>query len=114
MIISLLFAPINEFFERIPLGRIFNRLSKDLQVMELEVGESIRLSLLFIFLFLLDIVQCVYGSTPYVIIFIMAFIYFSVQIQQKYIKANREVVRLEAISKSPILSMFTEILNGLY
>jgi ABC-type multidrug transport system fused ATPase/permease subunit len=29
MISSLLFAPLNEFFERIPIGRILNRLSKD-------------------------------------------------------------------------------------
>jgi ATP-binding cassette subfamily C (CFTR/MRP) protein 1 len=27
---SLLFASLNEFFERIPLGRILNRLTKDL------------------------------------------------------------------------------------
>lgn len=30
MIASLMYAPLNEFFERIPLGRILNRLTKDL------------------------------------------------------------------------------------
>lgn len=34
MMTRLLFAPLNEFFERIPIGRILNRLSKDVQVID--------------------------------------------------------------------------------
>ena len=35
------------------------------------------------------------------------------KIQIVYMKCNREFVRLEAISKSPIVSFFTETLAGL-
>ncbi len=38
MSLSLLYAPINEFFDRVPIGRILNRLSKDLAVVDLDVG----------------------------------------------------------------------------
>lgn len=41
MSLNLLYAPINEFFERIPLGRIYNRLSKDLAVMDLDINFAI-------------------------------------------------------------------------
>lgn len=34
MIYSLLFAPINMFYDRVPLGRILNRLSKDLSLVD--------------------------------------------------------------------------------
>jgi ABC-type multidrug transport system fused ATPase/permease subunit len=34
MIVSLLFAPLVQFFERVPIGRILNRLSKDLTVLD--------------------------------------------------------------------------------
>jgi ATP-binding cassette subfamily C (CFTR/MRP) protein 1 len=42
MIISLLYAPITEFFERIPLGRILNRLSKDVATLDLDIGFRIN------------------------------------------------------------------------
>ena len=38
MVASLLYAPLNEFFERIPLGRIINRLTKDLQCIDMEIA----------------------------------------------------------------------------
>lgn len=34
MIRSLIFAPINMFFDRVPIGRILNRLSKDLSLVD--------------------------------------------------------------------------------
>lgn len=55
MILSLLFAPLNEFFERVPLGRIYNRLSKDLSVIDLDVAFSVGMSILSFFLFILDV-----------------------------------------------------------
>ena len=38
MIVSLLFAPLVQFFERVPIGRILNRLSKDLTVLDQRLG----------------------------------------------------------------------------
>jgi len=34
MVSRLLFAPLNEFFERIPIGRILNRFSKDINALD--------------------------------------------------------------------------------
>ena len=44
MVASLLYAPITQFFERMPLGRILNRFSKDLTVL-------VNLFLIYLFFF---------------------------------------------------------------
>ena len=55
MTLCLLYAPMNEFFERVPLGRIYNRLSKDLSVMELDIAMITGMTILNAFLFVLDV-----------------------------------------------------------
>lgn len=37
MIKSILFAPVNTFFDRMPIGRILNRLSKDISLIDTDV-----------------------------------------------------------------------------
>ena len=56
MTLSLLYAPLNEFFERIPLGRIFNRLSSDMALMDLDMNFTIGQTILYGFLFTLDVI----------------------------------------------------------
>lgn len=76
MMISLLYAPITEFFERIPLGRILNRVSKDIATLDLDIGWRIGENLVNIFCFIGDVVVLVLASSPYVLIaiFILVFI----------------------------------------
>jgi ATP-binding cassette subfamily C (CFTR/MRP) protein 2 len=68
MIISLLYAPITEFFERIPLGRILNRVTKDIATLDLDIGWKIGENLVNIFTFIADVVVLVFTSSPYVLL----------------------------------------------
>lgn len=56
---------------------------------------------------------CVYASTPYILIPITIFIAVCVFLKNYYLKSQREITRLENITSSPIVSSFTEIMNGL-
>jgi ATP-binding cassette subfamily C (CFTR/MRP) protein 2 len=113
MVRSLLFAPLNEFFERVPLGRVLNRLTRDLNVLDLEMGYNIGTTLMMIVLLLGTIIMTVYSSSLWVLIPIAIFLFFSNLIRRFYMNANRELVRLERISKSPLASFFQETLGGL-
>ncbi len=59
------------------------------------------------------IIMCVYSTSFYVMIPIGVFLISSYFLQRYIMIANREVYRLEGITKSPVLSYFTESLNGL-
>jgi ATP-binding cassette subfamily C (CFTR/MRP) protein 2 len=75
MITSLLFAPLNEFFERIPIGRILNRLSKDVSVIDSDLAYTIGIFLATVSTTIGDTLLCVYASSLWVLIPISIFMY---------------------------------------
>jgi ABC-type multidrug transport system fused ATPase/permease subunit len=56
MVSNLLFSSLNEFFDRVPLGRIFNRLSKDLNSVDSNLPNYFSNALVFIFFLATNIV----------------------------------------------------------
>ena len=90
----LFFAPLNEFFERVPVGRILNRISKDMNVVDGEIPISLGNFLVPAFNFLGDLIFCVYSTSFYMIIPIILFFCICFYIQAKYMNVNRELIRL--------------------
>ncbi|KRX07923.1 P-loop containing nucleoside triphosphate hydrolase [Pseudocohnilembus persalinus] len=113
MIVSLLYAPLNEFFDRIPLGRILNRLSKDLTILDTMIAFSLASFMASLFTLLGTVYLTVYASSYWVLIPIVIYLGLCIYVYKFYITANRELVRLEGITKSPVVSYFQETLNGL-
>ena len=112
MISNLLFSSLNEFFDRVPLGRILNRLSKDLNVVDANFPSVSGNVLVFLFFLIGNTITIVYCSTIWVLFPILIYVVCCYFLKNYYMKPQRELVRLESISKSPIISCFTEILNG--
>lgn len=110
---SLLFAPINEFFDRVPLGRVLNRLSKDLYNVDMELSFNIAVFLEVFFFLLGELGLFTYAISYWIILPLIFVVFFMKKVYSIYMKCNREFVRLEAISNSPIVSFFTETLGGL-
>jgi len=113
MIKCLLLAPLNEFFDRVPTGRILNRLSKDLYLIDTQLSTNFGWFLISVFSLIEEFGLCFYAIKYWVLIPFFFMLVFLTKIQSIYMKCNRELVRLEAISKSPIVSFFTETLGGL-
>lgn len=109
----LIYAPLCQFFERVPLGRILNRLTKDQNVLDSEIMWSINWMLVQVFLLMANTFLNVFTSSYYVLIPIVIFFTGAFYLQRIYMAASRELYRLEAISKSPILSFFTETIMGI-
>ena len=112
MMSNLLFSPLNEFFDRVPLGRILNRLSKDINSVDATLAVLFSNVLVFLFFMIGNIIIMVKTATAWILIPITAYLIGINLLKGYYMKPNRELVRLEGITKSPVVSCFSEILNG--
>ncbi|CAD8187873.1 unnamed protein product [Paramecium pentaurelia] len=110
---SLLKAPQCEFFERIPIGRIMNRLTKDINSLDIDININISLFSTKLSQIISATLLAIITSTKLIIAPFILFFYLSLKIKNIYMQASRELQRLELITKSPILSYFVESLQGL-
>ncbi|NWR48200.1 MRP3 protein, partial [Regulus satrapa] len=99
------------FYDTTPTGRIINRFSKDIYVID-EVIPPTILMFLGTFFTSLSTMIVIIASTPLfaVVIVPLAILYFFVQ--RFYVATSRQLKRLESVSRSPIYSHFSETLSG--
>ena len=100
-----------QFFDTNPLGRIINRFSSDIDLMDMMIPFQIS-----------DFVWCLTEvvatlivislAVPIFLSAIIPIILIFVVIQQLYIVTSRQLKRLYSVSKSPIFSHFSETVSG--
>ena len=112
MISNLLFSSLNEFFDRVPLGRIINRLSKDLNSLDLNFPVFFSNVMVFLSFLVGKSIVILYCTTLWVTLPIIGYLVAVYLLQSYYMRPNKDLVRLEGITKSPIISCFSEILSG--
>ena len=89
------------------MGRIINRLSKDLNSIDANLAILLSNVLVFSFFMVCNAIVIVYCTTIWVLIPVIVFIFCCTLLKNYYMKPNRELVRLEGITKSPIVSCFS-------
>lgn len=94
MIKSLLYAGIIRFYNRVPIGRILNRLSKDLREIDEALGYAVGNLLVNLFRLLSGFAMCLYASTPLILIPTVFVLFACAKINNYYLKTQRECVRL--------------------
>ncbi|XP_031130031.1 ABC transporter C family member 12-like [Ipomoea triloba] len=111
MLHSILRAPM-VFFHTNPIGRIINRFSKDLGDIDRNVAGSVNMFLSQVWQLLSTYALIGAVSTislwaimPLMILFYATYLYYQ--------STDREVKRLESITRSPVYAQFGEALNGL-
>uniref|UniRef100_A0A8C9FWX8 ABC-type glutathione-S-conjugate transporter n=1 Tax=Pavo cristatus TaxID=9049 RepID=A0A8C9FWX8_PAVCR len=99
------------FYDTTPTGRVINRFSKDIFVID-EVIPPTILMFLGTFFNSLSTMIVIIASTPLftVVIVPLAVLYFFVQ--RFYVATSRQLKRLESVSRSPIYSHFSETISG--
>ncbi|XP_028401657.1 multidrug resistance-associated protein 1-like [Dendronephthya gigantea] len=107
---NLLRLPLT-FFETTPLGRIVNRFSKDIDVIDTMIPRSL-LWFFQTFVSILGTIFLICYSTPLFITVLLPLAVMYMLIQRLYVATSRQLQRLESISRSPIYSHFFETLNG--
>ncbi|WVQ80023.1 hypothetical protein IAT38_002124 [Cryptococcus sp. DSM 104549] len=100
------------FFDSTPSGRIMNRLSKDMSSIDQEAGE-ILMYFANSCLSAATILIVVTISTPafFGALVVITFLYWVVG--AVYVATNREIKRIDSVTRSPIFISFSEVLVGM-
>ncbi|TMW62206.1 hypothetical protein Poli38472_009699 [Pythium oligandrum] len=105
-------APVNQYFDITPVGRILNRFSNDLDQVDSTLPQQYQSLFQSSTLVVGCLVVCAMASlwialsyVPMIAIFIVTGLYFK--------QTSREIKRLEGVTRTPIFNLFSETLNGL-
>ena len=104
-------APINLYFDVTPIGRILNKFSKDLSVIEgnlsWEIGSFFACGYLCISILIVAtiVVNWILVVIPFILI-------ISIRLYMNSIRSFRECTRVESLTKSPLISFLSESFYG--
>ncbi|XP_028034268.1 multidrug resistance-associated protein 1 isoform X4 [Bombyx mandarina] len=111
LLAGVLRAPSIGFFDCTPVGRVLNRFSKDVDVLDNTLPMTLRgwTSCFFSVLGTLFVISV---STPLFLVIVVPVGLIYYVIQRFYVATSRQLKRLESISRSPIYSHFGESITG--
>ena len=104
-------APINLYFDVTPIGRILNKFSKDLSGIEREFSWEVGSFLADTYQALAILVVAVI-VVKWILVILPILGFLSYRLYVNSITSFRETTRLESLTKSPLLSLFSETFNG--
>ncbi|OAF67676.1 Ubiquitin-conjugating enzyme E2 S [Intoshia linei] len=108
---KLIHAPLT-YFDTTPLGRITNRLSKDVDGMDTNLQFMIRWWLFVTSPMINTLILIIYSTPLFVTIAIPTLIIFFVS-QRFYVVSVRQIKRIDNTCRSPIYSIFDECNHGI-
>lgn len=111
MLAVVLKAPVL-FFDTNPVGRVLNRFSRDIGIMD-ELLPDVFLETLQLVLFCIGSVVLPSVLNFWVILPAIPLVIFFILIGRSYLKSSRDLKRLEGIDRRPVLSHFSDTLEGL-
>jgi ABC-type multidrug transport system fused ATPase/permease subunit len=97
-----------------PSGIIINRLTKDVTEIDEQLASLMGSYLVAIFQLLVSVLVCVFDSSFLVLVPFALLMGITGYMRTFYMKTQRELTRLAAITRSPILSLFKETIEGLH
>eukprot|EP01133_Synstelium_polycarpum_P004374 gene4374-5117_t len=110
MFASIIRAPMS-FFDTTPLGRIVNRFTRDQDVVDTLLPQSVSQSILLSLTVIITIFVVAAMTPPLLFVLVpIAIIFYFIQTLYRY--TSRELQRLVSVMRSPIFEHFTETLHG--
>uniref|UniRef100_A0A8D3E5I5 ABC-type glutathione-S-conjugate transporter n=1 Tax=Scophthalmus maximus TaxID=52904 RepID=A0A8D3E5I5_SCOMX len=107
---SVMHSPMS-FFEVTPSGNLLNRFSKEIDAIDCMIPDGLKMMLGYMFK-LLEICIIVLLATPFTGLVLLPLTCIYIFIQSFYVASSCQLRRLEAVSRSPIYSHFSETVHG--
>lgn len=111
MLNSVLRAKI-EFFDTNPVGRILNRFSGDIGIIDDALPQTLFDFFVCLFMVFGGIITAAVVM-PYVLIAFPPVLYYFFSARRTFVTTSRELKRIEGIARSPIFAMLGEALQGI-
>jgi ATP-binding cassette, subfamily C (CFTR/MRP), member 1 len=105
-------APVTTFFDTHTMGEVLNRFSKDTEVIDSSVPEFLMQAFVN-WMQVISVFALSLYATPYFAIVIVPLVFLFHRIYLKFGSAQRDLKRLEAVSRSPVYASLSETLSGL-
>lgn len=110
MLYAVMHAPMS-FFDTTPIGRIINRFSKDMYVVDEQLMITLRSYLATLFS-IFSTIFVISAVTPiFTLCLVPLFIFYGLQ-QQYFTMTYRELKRLDSINRSPLYALLGETIDG--
>lgn len=100
------------FFDVTPVGRLMNRLTSDIGVVDGNISEQFQF-IAFQIVFWVSSILVIATATPVFLVFSVVLTSAFVMIFLRFLPASQSLRRLEMVSLTPLLSNFGELLHGL-
>jgi ATP-binding cassette subfamily C (CFTR/MRP) protein 4 len=101
-----------EFFDTNPLGRILNRFSADVGIIDEALPLTIYDFLVGFFMVLGGLATAIV-VLPFILVVLPPLIWYFLRLRRIFVSTTRELKRLEGMARSPIFAMMSESLNGI-
>uniref|UniRef100_A0A4W5LBQ3 ATP-binding cassette, sub-family C (CFTR/MRP), member 3 n=1 Tax=Hucho hucho TaxID=62062 RepID=A0A4W5LBQ3_9TELE len=99
------------FFESTPTGRVLNRFSKDVDIIDSHIPDNIDIWMRTFWHTVNVLIVCS-ALTPLFLLVVVPLMVFYWWVQRFYVATSRQLKRLESVSRSPIYSHFSETVTG--
>ncbi|OBA19157.1 hypothetical protein METBIDRAFT_33368 [Metschnikowia bicuspidata var. bicuspidata NRRL YB-4993] len=107
---SVLRSPM-AFFDTTPIGRILNRFSDDISVLDQQVLWSLTMFVSFLIECFTRLAIVVF-NLPFMLVVIVCLLFLYNHFRNKFMPASRELKRLKSALRSPVFSHLQESING--
>ena len=111
MLGSVIRAPM-KFFDDHPSGRVLNRFSEDQATLDAQLPWTMY-DFVQVSLRSLTVLVVTSIVVPWILIPILPLTWYFVRIRKQYVASSRELKRLDAVSRSPVLAQFASSMSGL-
>ncbi|KAJ1998520.1 hypothetical protein GGI04_004963, partial [Coemansia thaxteri] len=99
------------FFDKTPIGRVISRFSRDMRTIDGDILGQVT-SLVSQLIHMVSVFVIISVVTPPFVIIALLMTLAYTRLGIYYLNATRELKRLDSISMSPLLSLFSELITG--